>query len=77
MKLWHLIAIGGVAYLLLRQKTPAAPAVIATPTPALTAEQKAVQEAAAAAAAAAGASVPGVPSGAVPLPLYGISWAEA
>jgi hypothetical protein len=75
MKLWHLIAIGGVAYLLLRKKTPAV-AAPAAPVPGAY-DARAVQEAAAAAAAAAGASVPGVPSGDVPLPLYGISWAGA
>lgn len=74
MKLWHLLAIGGVAYLLLRKPTPTA--ITGGVVPAATAEQlKVAQEAAAAAAAgaAAAAAGAGVP-GAMPLPLYGIGW---
>lgn len=79
MKLWHLLVIGGVAYLLLRKPTVAAPTVPVAPTPAvdttgMTPEYaKQMQAAAAAAAQAAAGAVPGVPS---TLPLYGVGWAR-
>lgn len=92
MKLWHLLAIGGIAYLLLRKPTvtaavPVTPAVpTVTPTTAvdtsgMTPEYAAMvaqqQAAAVQAAAAAAAQAAGAAVPGVPsAPLFGVGWAR-